>query len=234
MKQIFPYQLIDLTHNLSAKIPTWNGKCGFDHETKLDYTECTSEVKFRVQQIKMHAGIGTHIDAPSHCTPGAATVDKLQLEHLISPLCVIDVHKKATENYIISNTDILDFESNYGKIPEHSFVAFYTGWSKHWHNESKYHNNHVFPSICATAASTLITRNISGIGIDTLSPDIPKSGFPVHKIILGADKYIVENIANLETMPAIGAYTLVLPIKGQGLTESPVRMIGLINEAEIE
>lgn len=52
------------------------------------------------------------------------------------------------------------------------------------------------------------------------------SGFPVHKIILGADKYIIENIANLEKMPAIGAYVLTLPIKGSGLTEAPVRMVG--------
>ena len=70
----------------------------------------------------------------------------------------------------------------------------------------------------------------AGIGIDTLSPDVPTSGFPVHKIILGADKYIVENIVGLEKMPATHAYVLTLPIKGLGLTEAPVRMVGLIND----
>lgn len=58
---------------------------------------------------------------------------------------------------------------------------------------------------------------------------MPVSGFPVHKIVLGADKYIVENISNLEKMTAIGAYVLTLPIKGSGLTEAPVRMVVLIN-----
>jgi kynurenine formamidase len=66
-------------------------------------------------------------------------------------------------------------------------------------------------------ANIVLARNGTKIGIDTLSPDVPASGFPVHKIILGADKYSVENIAGLEKMPAIGAYGLTLPIKGLGL-----------------
>lgn len=71
-------------------------------------------------------------------------------------------------------------------------------------------------------------RNVNGIGIDTLSPDTPISNFPVHRIILDANKYIIENINNLERMPVIGAYVLALPLKGPELTEAPVRMIGLI------
>lgn len=95
--------------------------------------------------------------------------------------------------------------------------------------QSNIHNNHSFPSLSESVANILVARNVAGIGIDTLSPDGRDSGFPVHKIILGADKYIVENIAGLEKMPAIGAYVLTLPIKGLGLTEAPVRMVGLIN-----
>lgn len=104
-----------------------------------------------------------------------------------------------------------------------------TDWGQYWKCPKQYHNNHSFPSISESVANILVARNVAGIGIDTLSPDVPASGFPVHKIILGADKYIVENIANLEKMPAIGAYVLTLPIKGLGLTEAPVRMVGFIS-----
>ena len=233
MNHSFPYQLIDLTHTLSEEIPSWGGGCGFHHDIKVDYDECDSAVKFRVGQIKMHAGIGTHIDAPSHCIPGAATVAQMPLDTLIAPLFVIDVYEKMTSNYKISDDDIIDFEKKFGQIQENSFVAFYTGWSQYWNNPKKYHNNYCFPSVSESVASMLVARNVSGIGIDTLSPDVPVSGFPVHRIMLGADKYIVENIAGLEKMPAIGAYVLTLPIKGLGLTEAPVRMLGLINN-EIE
>lgn len=229
MNKTFPYKLIDLTHTLSEGTPSWDGGCGFNHDIKLDYDECDSSVKFRVGQIKMHAGIGTHIDSPSHCIPGAATVEQVPLDTLIAPLIVINVHEKMTKDYKISEDDITLFENKYGQIQENSFVAFYTGWSQYWNNPKQYHNNHLFPSISESVAKILVSRNVTGIGIDTLSPDLPTSGFPVHKIILGADKYIVENIAGLEKMPAIGAHVLILPIKGPGLTEAPVRMVGLIN-----
>ncbi len=229
MNKKFPFKLIDLTNTLSEETPSWDGGCGFSHVIKLDYDECDSVVKFKVQQIKMHAGIGTHIDSPSHCIPGGATVEELSLDSLIAPLVVIDVHERITADYKISANDITLFENKYGKIQENSFVAFYTGWSQYWNNPKQYRNNHLFPSLSESAAKILISKDVIGIGIDTLSPDVPASGFPVHQIILGAGKYIVENVTNLEKMPKIGAYVLTLPMKGAGLTESPVRMVGLIN-----
>lgn len=63
----FPYKLIDLTHTLDSAIPAWNGGCGFNHDLHIDYSDCEGEDKFRVMKVKMHAGIGTHMDAPSHC-----------------------------------------------------------------------------------------------------------------------------------------------------------------------
>ncbi|MEM8728202.1 MAG: cyclase family protein, partial [Chlamydiota bacterium] len=194
----FPYKLIDLTHTLSEESPSWSGESGFNRTLELDYDASDSQVKFRVQRVKMDAGIGTHIDCPSHCLPGAATVEKLPLDHLIAPLVVIDVHEKITADYKISDDEIIGFENEYGRIQENSFVAFYTGWSRHWNNPKQYRNNHSFPSMSESAAHLLISRNVTGIGIDTLSPDLPTSRFPVHKIILGAGKYIVENVHNLE------------------------------------
>lgn len=229
MHEPFPYQFIDLTHTLSQETPSWDGGCGFNHHIKLDYDACNLQVKFRVQQVAMHAGIGTHIDSPSHCIPGAATVDQLSLDHLIAPLIVIDVHEKMTADYKISCDDITCFENTYGRIQENSFVAFYTGWSKYWKNPKQYHNNHRFPSVSESVANLLISKHVRGIGIDTLSPDVAASGFPVHKILLGAGKYMVENIANLEKMPKMGAYILTLPMKGLGLTEAPVRIVGLMH-----
>ena len=48
IKNKFPYKLIDLTHTLSEKTPSWDGGCGFNHDIKLDYDECNSAIKFRV------------------------------------------------------------------------------------------------------------------------------------------------------------------------------------------
>ena len=224
----FPYKLIDLTHSLDSTIPTWNGGCGFSHDVHIDYANCEGEYKFRVMKVGMYAGIGTHMDAPIHCIAGGKCIHDFDANDLIMPCVVIDVASKCHERYSLSAQDVTDFESKYGVIPKDSCVMVKTGWSKFWHTPSKYHNNHVFPSVSAEVASLLLERGASAIGIDTLSPDRPEDGFKVHKIFLGANKIIIENVANLDNMPPTGSFCLVLPIKIKDGTEAPVRLIGVI------
>jgi len=224
----FPYKIIDLTHSLEDSTPTWNGSCGFQHELKLDYDDCQGEVKFRVQKMTMHAGIGTHMDAPAHCISGALTIDKLSLNDLIAPCIVIDVSDRASESYSLSVSEIEQFEQAHGKIASGSFVIVRTGWEKYWKQPDRYRNDHKFPSVSGSSAEFLLKRNIVGLGVDVLSPDRPESGYPVHGAVLGAGKYIVENIAHSEALPPIGSFILSLPIKTKGCTEAPIRCVGLI------
>lgn len=228
----FPYQLIDLTHTLDETIPSWTMKCGFNHEIKLDYTDCSAAVKFRVQQIKMHAGIGTHIDAPAHCIPNAMTVEQIPLTDLIAPCVMIDVSHRADENYQVSVQDVKQFEKMHGEIPVKHFVMIRTGWERFWKKPEKYHNNYIFPSISLETALFLLERKIVGLGIDTLSPDRPDEGHLVHNAILGSGKYIIENVANLALLPSVQSYILALPIKTRGGTEAPLRLVGLIRQNE--
>ncbi|MEI8296220.1 MAG: cyclase family protein [Alphaproteobacteria bacterium] len=107
-------------------------------------------------------------------------------------------------------------------------MVIHTGWERYWGVPEKYRNNLVFPSVSAEAALALQMRQIVGLGIDTLSPDLPEDGFPVHQLILGAGKYIVENIANASKLPPMGAYILAFPMKIQGGTEAPIRLVGAI------
>lgn len=220
------FQWIDLTHELSEKIPTWNGSCGFQHIDILKYGDCTTDCKFLVQRIELLAGIGTHIDAPAHCFPDGKTVKDIPLQTLISPCVVINVSEEAHEEYFIDIQTIEKFEKEHGNIYKNTFVIFYTGWERFWNQPQKYHNNYRFPSVTKRVAEYLISKEVAGIGIDTLSPDRPESGFPVHQVILGADKYIIENIAHANRMPATGGYSFAMPIKTEG-TEAPIRLVGM-------
>ncbi len=223
-----PFVAIDLTHTIKPIIPTWDGSCGFSMVKKVDYDQCSGVDKFRVQQFSMAAGIGTHMDAPAHCIEGSPTIDMLNLGQLIVPCVVIDVSAQADAQFSLNTANIMAFEQQYGPIKSGSFVIIYTGWDQYWNDPARYRNNLVFPSISPEAANLLLQRNILGIGIDTLSPDRPDNGFPVHRIILGAGKYIVENIAHAKQLPATGSTVVILPIKVDGATECPVRMVGLI------
>lgn len=224
------FRIIELTHLLSPQVPTWNGSCGFCLEIKKDYDRT-----FRVQQMKLHAGIGTHMDAPSHCIEGGKSIAEIPLEQLIAPACVIDVSKKADANYAISVADIEQYEGDYGTIPSGALVIGYTGWSRFWSDSEAYRNvdskgQMHFPAFSSEAAECLLQREIAGIAIDTLSPDCLDQEFPVHKAILGAGKYIIENIADCSRVPPQGSYVIALPLRAENATESPIRMICLIEK----
>lgn len=222
------YTVIDLTHKIHPEIPTWDLTCGYYVKTMRDYHHCEGEFKFRSQALDIRASAGTHIDSPAHCFEGARDVSDLTLEELMCPCVVINVSDKAHERYKVSVQDIENFENKYGAIKPGTFVIFYTGWSHFWSQPKKYHNSLVFPSICPDAAKLLLEREITGIGIDTLSPDCDEKGSFVHACLLGANKYIVENIAHAEELPATGASIFIMPLRVQGAAESPVRLVAVI------
>jgi kynurenine formamidase len=224
----FPYQLIELTQALDDNSPAWDAGCGFSSSIVLDYTDCTSEPPFRVQNLTMPAGMGTHMDAPSHCCPDGLSIDQIPLDQLVAPCVVIDVSQKAHELYSVTPQDIADFEKTQGLIECDSFVIIKTGWSRFWNNPIQYLNNHKFPSISAETATLLVSRGIVGLGVDTLSPDRPDDGFPVHRILLSSGRYIVENIANNELLPSTGSFVMAFPLKIKQATEAPMRLIGLL------
>ncbi len=215
-------KLVDLTHTLSNNVPTFEG-CGFDLHLTADY----GTGGFRVQKMALAAGTGTHLDAPAHIKKNGLYIDEIPIEHLLAPLIIIDVSAQAHETYLITRNDILEFEAKQGKIQDLSFVVFYTGWDKRW-PEPSFRNDLKFPAVGIAAAELLIERNIMGLGIDTLSPDRPDSGYPVHALLLGHDKLILECIHRANTLPATGTSILIAPMKIKGATEAPCRVFGIL------
>lgn len=224
------YKCIDLTHALTSNCPTWSGGCGFRSEIGADY----DRGGYRTQNLTMQAGIGTHMDAPSHFCQGGCSIAEIPLEQLIAPLCLVDISRHADADYQLSLGDLAAYEHIYGPITAGSIVVAYTGWSRFWSEPVRYRGLEKssgvrrFPSISAQAAQRLVELDVAGIGIDTLSPDSSDPNFPVHQTLLGAGKFILENLANCDQLPAAGAYLVALPLKMEGVTESAVRAIGLI------
>lgn len=223
---------IQLSHLLHPSVPTWHGNPA-DYELKItvDYADCATRPQFRAQKISMATGLGTHIDAPAHCIPGGKTVDQIDPLNFVAPLIVIDVSHNATSGYRVTADDILRFEQRYGIISPHSLICLYTGWSQFWTEPKKYQ---FFPGLSAEAATLLIERQPYGVGIDTHSVDVLEGDhFPAHEIILGSGCYIVENMNNLEKVPAVGATALVAPLMMAGAVEAPTQVIALLPETPL-
>lgn len=232
------HKIVDLTHTLSAEIPTWSGGCGYRLETKLDYPTAG----LRVQSLRCHAGVGTHLDAPSHFFSQGKNVADIEIQDCLAPLCVLSM-PKVTSDFFLTKEQILVWEDQWGKILPRSFFAFHTGWDRFWKEPELYRNcgqegKMHFPGFHKSAAELLMERDVVGIGIDTLSPDGSNNGigadtYPVHQILLGNGKYIVENLTCLEKMAPRGEWILIAPPKAGDATEYTCRAVGLGFKKEI-
>lgn len=213
------FKVIDLSHEISPDVPTWTGSCGFQADIKMDYPE-----GLRVQKLHLHAGISTHMDAPSHFYPQGASLSELDLSQFIVPIYVIT--KKIDQlNTFIDEDDVENFLAENGEPEEGSFIAFNTGWSHKFNDPKEYRADLKFPGVATNAVERFMDYSICGIGIDTLSPDGSNPTHPVHHLVLSKGLYIIENLNGLDLLPAKGAYMIALPLKIKGGTEGPVRAI---------
>jgi kynurenine formamidase len=227
------YSVIDLTHYLEESNPVWpDGVIPFKREMIEDY----NYAGYKCFSFCQSEGVGTHIDSPMHFTRGGRPISNLMCEELIGRAVVIDVRQKvnASCDYKININDIEEWENQYGSIPTKSIVLGLTGWDKYWSNAASYLNQDSvgtmhFPGFSKEAAELLVSRNISGIGIDTLSIDSGvATKLEAHHAILSNDKYQIENLTNLDKLPAKGALVFALPIKIKDGAEAPARVIALV------
>jgi kynurenine formamidase len=83
-----------------------------------------------------------------------------------------------------------------------------------------------FPGFSPESVDFLIKeRALRGIAIDTPSIDYGKSSdFKVHQALCGAGRLALENIANLDRLPATGATLYVIPMLIREGTGAPARV----------
>ncbi|MHB8908031.1 MAG: cyclase family protein [Syntrophales bacterium] len=186
---------------------------------------------------------GTHADAPLHFAENGRTIDQIPLAEWIGPAVKIDAtHQCAHDrDYLLSVEDIREWEKKYGRIPAESWVIMYTGVGTQFYPDLKRVLGTdkkglpalpelSFPAFSRESAEFLTKeRNIKGIAIDTPSIDYGKSqDFWVHRIICGANKLGLENIANLDKLPAQGATLYVIPMSIKGGTGAPARAFAIL------
>jgi kynurenine formamidase len=225
--------VVDLTHAMHPDMPFWPGGVPFKMERLVDYDR-----GYRMHRFEMGENTGTHVDAPSHFAEGKRSIEKLMPDELVVPLVVLNVKEKVKSNpdYMVSGADVVDWEAVHGPVPVGSLFVANTGWHKRFGDPKAYlHQDDQgvmhFPGFSDEAAKLLLEREVVGIGIDTLSLDNgPSKEFPVHKVMLGADKYMIENLANLDAVPEIGATVVVGVLPVTDGSQAQARVIALIPE----
>ena len=130
---------------------------------------------------------------------------------------------------------IAGWEKRNGRIPAGAIVILRTGWAARWPDAQRYRNTDAkgemhFPGFSVEAAKFLVeARDVMGLGIDTLSVDYgPSPDFAVHQYAMPHSVYNLENVTNLEQVPATGSIVMVAPMKLEGGSGGPVRIFALV------
>ena len=225
--------VIDLTQPISSRTPTYEGKTNEYSYQKLSTVQKDG---YFTGAFHIPEHFGTHMDAPVHFFEGSTTIDKLAPEKLILPAVVIDVRDEATRNpdYELTMDKIDEFESR-GRITPGCAVLLRTGWDKRYADADKYRNpddskQMHFPGFSSAAAKYLVEdRRVAALGIDTLSVDPGKSEvFPVHKLVLSHDLFLLENLCNLDLLPSRGILLFCGALPIEGGSGSPARVLAIV------
>ena len=171
-----------------------------DYE-KADYYESRMD-------MDMHCG--THIDAPLHMLKGGDTIEKYDLSKFIGDCKLFDltdvdeaIRKKDIENLDIQKDDIVIFKT------KNSFDQGY---------------NPKFVYIEEDAAMYLSEKGIKTVGIDAMSIERDKKEHPSHKIILGANIGVIEDLY-LKNVGQGQYFLSALPLNIRDSEASPIRAV---------
>ncbi len=222
-------RLSDLTHVLNEGFPVYT----FDPPKRVTVVTVEND-GFYIQKWTLGEHSGTHMDCPGHFVTDGRRAPEMKLEELLAPIVVIDISRRAAKNpdAAVEVRDLVRFERRHGRIPKGAVVAMFSGWETRVDDPAAYKNvgadgKYHFPGFGIDALEWLLDRrHIGAIGVDTLSLDVGESTtFEVHLTLLGADKYGLENLSHLESIPPHGAHAYVGLIPWEEGSGGPCRVI---------
>jgi kynurenine formamidase len=218
---------------MSPDFPTFFGVPGIEMQKQFDF----KKDGFNLYWWRIIEHAGTHFDAPVHFSDSGASADQFGANDLVVPLAVIDVSVKAANNpdYLLTREDLAEWEERHGRLPEQCCVAMHSAWARHVVDPAKYTGKDAggvfhFPGVSPQAAEWLMReRRVTGLAVDTLSLDHgPSKDFRTHLAWLPSGRWGLENVANLERVPASGATLIVGVAKVKDATGGPARLIALV------
>ncbi len=184
---------------------------------------------------------GTHFDAPNHWVTGKDLddVSRVPARRLVGPAAVIDktAEVAADPDYLLDVADIAKWEAEHGALPDGGWLIYRTGWSAHGDDPAAFANAdeagpHT-PGLTPDAARHLSGTGILGIGVETVGTDAGAAfgfepPFPCHAMFLGAGKYGLTQLRNVDRLPATGAVVIAAPLPIVNGSGSPCRVLALV------
>lgn len=241
-------RVVDLTQILSESFPAlqlppeFGQVWAFKKERISRYDEAGPAWYWNNFSCGEHTG--THFDAPVHWISGKDqprnSVDTIDPAKFVAPAVVVDASAQVAANsdWLLTVEFLLAWEAEHGPIPAGAWLLFRTDWSKRLGNPADFVNMkddgaHT-PGPTQAAVEWLIReRNVLGFGVETINTDAGQSyawplPYPCHTLMHGANKYGLQCLTNLDQLPPRGAVVIAAPLKIEGGSGSPLRVLALV------
>lgn len=242
-------RVIDLTQTLSESFPPlqlppqFGQVWAFKKERISQYDEAGPGWYWNNFSCGEHTG--THFDAPAHWVTGKDhaqnTVDTIDPAKFVAPAVVVDASAEVAANadWLLTVEFLQGWEAKHGTIPAGAWLLFRTDWSKRISDPARFVNMkddgaHT-PGPTQAAVEWLINeRKVLGFGVETINTDAGQSyawpvAYPCHTLMHGANKYGLQCLKNLDQLPPKGAVILAAPLKIEGGSGSPLRVLALVS-----
>lgn len=233
---------IDLSHDYSEQTVFWPTAAPFRLE-KVSAGMTEQGYYYAANNFSTSEHGGTHLDAPVHFAEGHRSVDQIPVDQLVGAAIVVDIAAACRDqpDYLATIADFTTWERSNGEIPVGTIVLIRTGYSRFWPDASRYLGTAErgagavaklhFPGLHPDAARWLAeARRVKAVGLDTASIDRGQSTlYETHRMLFERDIPALENLTNLDRLPATGAFVVALPMKIKGGSGAPLRAIAFVS-----
>ena len=215
-------RLVDLSMPISPKTPM------FPAYPPPTFTQWTTRDAhgFYAESLFLISHTGTHVDAPFHFEPGGKKLEDVPLETFVAPGHVLDVRGVAAKAAILPKHLTAARRTGSNRVRQGDAILLRTGWWERRRGTPAYLSEN--PGLTNAAAKLVVEWGAGIVGIDTANIDHPDDAtYPAHHAFLRADVPIIENVANLAALRSSTFLLLALPLRFEGVSGSPIRLVAL-------
>jgi kynurenine formamidase len=239
-------EVVDLTAPLSASTPVIQLPEPFGNTATFALQEISRYDErgpaWYWNDIRTGEHTGTHFDAPVHWVTGADLEDVSQVPpvRLLAAAAVLDFSDQAAADpdFLLEVDHVKQWEAEHGPLPDGGWLLYRTGWDARSSDQGDFLNAdetgpHT-PGVSVQCARWLAEEApIGGIGVETVGTDAGAAHsfdppFPCHSALLGAGKYGLTQLRNLDLLPAQGSVVFAGPLPISGGSGSPCRVLALV------
>ncbi|WP_254273158.1 cyclase family protein [Haloarcula marina] len=182
----------DLSHPIRSGMPVFPG----DPPVSLAPHATADADGYRVTAVDCGSHTGTHVDAPSHTESEGRPIDDVPVSRFVWDAVRVDLRGRDPRTPI-RPADLPTSDAD--------AVVLQTGWDAHWGDPEYFDHPYLTPAAADHCVGQGYDVAIDALNVDptpteNATGDEPE-GFQAHHALLGNDRLVVENLANLASVP---------------------------------